>query len=208
MSAGTPRLIALTGPAGAGKDSVADALHHLGGFQRVAFASALYAEVCAAFAVPLKYLQTRETKELPMAALALEQCYDRRFVQAVVERTPAIGLHPARSPRWVLQHWGTEYRRAQDPEYWTRRLTETIDQSTAKSIVITDVRFENEAQLVQRLGGTLWRVERPGHGVTTDHASDVTGAEWPCSAVIVNDGDLDDLRLSVAQALEMGRCAA
>jgi hypothetical protein len=208
MSAGTPRIIALTGPAGAGKDSVADALHHLAGFQRVAFAGALYAEVCIAFGVPLKYLQTRETKELPMPALALMQSYDQRFVRAVLARNPDTCVTTARSPRWVMQQWGTEYRRAQDPEYWTRRVERVIDQSKAKFIVITDVRFENEAQLVQRLGGTLWRVERPGHGVTTDHASDTTGAEWPCSAVILNDGDLDDLRLSVAQALEMGRCAA
>lgn len=203
----TPQLIALTGPAGAGKDSVADCLHHLAGFHKMAFAAALYAEVCAAFAVPMKYLTTRETKELPMAALALAQCYDGRFVQALAARNTGLDLNAARSPRWVLQRWGTEYRRAQDLEYWLKRFEAAIDQRGPGPIVITDCRFANEAALVRRLGGVIWRLERPGFDVATDHASDVSGREFAPEAVIVNDGSLDELGISVMHALEMGRVA-
>lgn len=63
-------------------------------------------------------------------------------------------------PRTLLQWWGTDYRRAQDPEYWVKRLQETLDRDNPEIAVITDVRFPNEAAAIKKMGGYLVKVER------------------------------------------------
>ncbi len=78
------------------------------------------------------------------------------------------------SVRRILQWWGTEYRRAQDPDYWTKAweaaLTELPDRNA--HILVDDVRFHNEVDAVQRNGGVLIRVERPGFNGANDHSSE------------------------------------
>ena len=43
-----------------------------------------------------------------------------------------------------------------------------------EDVVVTDVRFHNEADAIRRWSGALWRVERPGfdNGLGTDHPSE------------------------------------
>jgi hypothetical protein len=36
-------------------------------------------------------------------------------------------------------------------------------EDTTRNIVVTDVRREDEAKMVQEFGGVLWRIDRPGH---------------------------------------------
>lgn len=123
------QIIGLHGAAGAGKDTVADYLVSQYGFVRFGFADALYDEVSAAFGVSHEELRNRETKELPNPKLTLNKCRDREFAKI------AEGIPPSSppmydsidfrdyplSPRWVLQVWGTEYRRGQDPQYWMNK---------------------------------------------------------------------------------------
>ena len=69
-----------------------------------------------------------------------------------------------RSPRWTLQLWGTEYRRRSEhgyDSYWLDKVSSLIKINPEKRFVITDVRFTNEADWVEREGGTLIRVSRP-----------------------------------------------
>jgi len=74
--------------------------------------------------------------------------------------------------RILLQWWGTEYRREQDPQYWVKRLVGGLNPS--RRYVITDVRFPNEATALTLLGGEVWRVEgRESENVGVDkHASE------------------------------------
>jgi hypothetical protein len=64
------------------------------------------------------------------------------------------GKHPK-----LLQWWGTEYRRAQYPDYWVDKLSESIP-GTLDMVLITDVRFANEAQCIKNRGGYNVKVER------------------------------------------------
>lgn len=197
----TPTLIGLTGPAGSGKDSVADVLVHEHGFQKMAFADALRAEVCAAFFVPIDHLTSRDMKEHPLSVLRLSRCWDERFIEAIWRTIPDIDLMAPRSPRQILQWWGTEYRRAQSATYWTDKAERRIRSAMVglRSVVVTDVRFDNEAATIRSLGGTLWQLQRPGlQPVEGRHPSAVSGSEFAPETVIENDGDLVQLAQRVA----------
>lgn len=68
-------LIGLTGPAGSGKDTVADFLVARHGYTKLAFADKLRAEICDAYNVPEQLLLKRETKKnTPLHRLALVYC--------------------------------------------------------------------------------------------------------------------------------------
>ena len=65
-----------------------------------------------------------------------------------------LGKHPK-----VLQWWGTEYRRAENQNYWIDKWKEQV--SNFKGIVVCgDLRFWNEAEGVKELGGYTVNVER------------------------------------------------
>jgi hypothetical protein len=204
-------LIGLTGPAGSGKDATADAICNIvgtGTAVRLAFADALRSQVCEAFDVPMSYLTTRDTKEHPISALALAHCRDVGFVSRMLQLhgDASIGLSVPRSPRWVMQQWGTEYRRAADPGYWVNRLTKLVGSAwyikRVDTVVVSDVRFSDEADVIRRLGGEIWQVQRPGFGVTVGgHASEVLGAEFEPVVVINNNWTLHDLSKQVLNVL-------
>lgn len=198
-------VVAITGLAGSGKDTVADILATHVGFTKVAFADPLRAEITRGFDLGLQdtLLTQRDTKALPTARLALVECNDFGFIGAVARATAATvngaWLQEPRSPRQILRWWGTEYRRAERVSYWTslmERRIHSLHQLGHRRVVISDCRFENEAQTVRRLGGVLYQVTRPAesHEQDGEHASATDGAKLNPSACIVNDGTLQNLR--------------
>lgn len=93
-----------------------------------------------------------------------------------------IVMHPelpngSMTVRGVLQWWGTDVRRLQDPYYWIRAMERWIYANQPSSLVIADVRFREEAQMIRAMGGWLFRIlpyhgwisgESPGHKSETD----------------------------------------
>lgn len=67
-------------------------------------------------------------------------------------------------------------------------------------LVITDLRFENEALRVLSLGGEVWEVLRPGTG-SDGHASEQPLPRALITRKIANDGTLSELEDKVAVAL-------
>ena len=184
--------IGLLGPANAGKDTVADMIvEFFGGVVRKhAFADALYAEVAEAFEVSEDYLRDRKWKEKPSLRLSPRFCLDDAFVQ--VCREVGVSVMSALSPRRVLELWGMEYRRAQDADYWVRRLVDK-----GGDVVISDVRFSNELQIV----AVPLIVRRPGHEILRDHRSDTLWRRVEGVPEVWNTGSLDQLRKSVIDLL-------
>jgi hypothetical protein len=68
-------------------------------------------------------------------------------------------------------------------------------------LALTDLRFENEAQRIKRLGGVIWEVVRPGKE-SDGHASEVSLPAELIDHQIHNDGSLDDLRVAVKAAMK------
>ena len=191
------KLIALCGAAGAGKDTVADMLPA----RKLAFADTLYAEVAEAWGVEQHVLRCRETKESWLGALQLQHCTDELFRAWYFSTVDMVDWSAPNSPRQILQWWG-DYRRAQDSDYFVR-VTEQHVCNGLGPIVITDVRFPNEAARVRQLGGQIWQIKRPGYEAGgTGHASDTDGSEFGPDLVVTNGESLEDLRATVLAAWE------
>lgn len=212
MAMSTPIIIGLTGLAGAGKDTVADTLVTHAGFVKIAFAKALRLEVAGAFRLGghEHILSERINKERPQALLALCQCQDPAFVALVsrIEDTPSHYefMRRFRTPRQIMQLWGTEYRRAQQPNYWSTKVAMHVAAGISDGVdrwVITDCRFDNEAQAIRSLGGEIWQVVRPGLvSVEGGHASQTDGAAFEPDAVLFNGTDVVGLMHTSMRALQ------
>src|SRR5690606_14024590 len=92
-------------------------------FYRFAFADPVRAEIVRAFGVDLSVFDVR-SKEHKIDALALARCADPDFRRAAGKL--GVSMTDARSPREIMRWWGTEYRRVQNPRYWTNRAGETL----------------------------------------------------------------------------------
>lgn len=205
-------LIGLAGSAGTGKDTVADYLVAQYGFTKFSFSDALYREVSEAFGVPVEELQDREKKERPHQKLTPDDCKDVGFYKIMLEH----GIHPlqAASPRWVLQRWGTEYRRAQDPDYWLKQaalwvqawLDVTADDGQYHAgLVNTSVRFPNEQAWINEMDGAVWHVRRPDRGHYASQLDYVSEQELPVGEhdrVIWNTGTVEQLNTAVSLLLQ------
>ncbi len=189
------KLIGLTGPAGSGKDSVADVLCRDHGFVRYEFARPLKA-MLAAIGVDAN---DRATKELPH---------------------PLFG----KSPRRMAQTLGTEWmremvnangwlllagafvdrvRQVNSPEAYARYVAgeSGFIPLQAKGIVITDCRFQNEAAFIAERDGVIWHIDRLGVAPVESHASESGLDRLPGDLVIPNHNDLNYLLTTVGQAI-------
>lgn len=109
-----------------------------------------------------------------------------------------LDLATPRSPRQILEWWGTEYRRAQDPFYWVdqtlHRITNYISKGCSRPIVIADIYKLGEAALIKAAGGTIWRIERPGHEERTTHTTSNEHLQIQADLTLHNMGDIHHLQ--------------
>jgi hypothetical protein len=112
-----------------------------------------------------------------------------------------------REPRRLQQVWGTEYRRAQDPDYWLKAAARTMAPDVPK--VISSGRYQNEVDFAYAQGGERWHVVRPGHKeVTVAHSSEQIAPVDARTLVVENDGTLPDLYAKVGGILTLWRARA
>jgi hypothetical protein len=107
-----------------------------------------------------------------------------------------------RSPREVMQSFGTDWgRKLIHPDIWVRRVENKLVHFNR--CLLSDVRFDNEAQMIKRNGGVIWHIERKNNpfavntGNESEHGIDDRYIDW----VIHNDGDMDQLRAEIANAM-------
>lgn len=195
------RIIALHGKAGAGKDTFADRLVEKHGFVKRGFADPLYEEVAAAFDVGVGWLRDRQRKESPQDLLRVARCRDKAFRQLM--EALGEGLLEMRSPRWVLQKWGTEYRRGQNDRHWLMRMNAFIWQfEQCPDIVIPDCRFENEAQWVKENGGLIAEIKRSGLPPVAAHSSEAGAPTDLIDRTFYNDWHIAGLHMLVDRFMD------
>lgn len=205
----TLHVVGLTGAQDAGKDTVGQLLATHCGFVRIAFADALRAEVTQAFRVDPRIFVDRATKNAPTPALALERCTEPGFILAMQthhgRRGVVLDMLCPRSPRQILRLWGAEWRCAVSPSYLVTavamRISEMSRRAEASRFVITDVRYQHEADLVRQYKGMLWQIKRPGRDVAQhEHSSENDGSAFGPDTIIGNNYDVPHLQQQVLTA--------
>jgi hypothetical protein len=100
----------------------------------------------------------------------------------------------------LLQRVGNEMRQ-KDPYFWVRCVYWAIDELRPKYALITDVRYQNEAEWIKAMGGIVIKVERRNPDGSlfvdpsrpADHVSEIDLDRYQFDHVVVNDGQLSDL---------------
>lgn len=168
----TTQLIGLAGKAGTGKDTAADHLCEAHGFVRYAFADPIRAGLQA------------------MLGLTDEELHDRTHKEVALE---PFGV----SPRRMMQTLGTEWgRHCIHPDLWLLVAGLNVDELIAEGrsgIVITDVRFDNEADWIRARGGTVLHILRPGADPVATHTSEAGVRISDEDAIINNVGSIQFL---------------
>ena len=110
--------------------------------------------------------------------------------------------------RPMLQWWGSDFRRHYNGEsYWLDNMLAKMKTLAAKEVmVITDVRYPNEAELVKRAGGIMIRVDRRT-GLEDPHSSenlldDFEGFDYR----LTNNGTMFDLKEKVHRIVNHHCC--
>ena len=85
-----------------------------------------------------------------------------------------------------MQQLGTEFGRSFYPSIWVNHTKEKAqdlllwaesNDQYAFRVIIDDIRFQNEADMVHELGGEVWKVNREGFKITEDKHSSEAGLE-------------------------------
>lgn len=172
-----PSLIGLTGYASSGKDTVADIIVQDYGYVKMAFAD------------PLREMLLTLNPMVSSTA-SLQRIVREHGWNGAKKRFPEV--------RRLMQVFGTDVVRNRIQEdFWVKTLGQRIQDHLL--VVVSDVRFPDEAELILRQGGVMFRVERSGVEKLNHISEDIDAI--PCSATINNDEDFEHLRKTIGGLL-------
>lgn len=178
-------IIGLSGYAQSGKDTVANILVDKFGYKRIAFADRL------------RELVFEIDSPIPM------ENGDKTSVVGLQNIVEELGWEDAKKVPYVrtlLQNTGVAVRKVFGDQFWVyEALSEVAPQD---KVVVSDVRFKNEADFITTFGGQLWRVERPGIEAVNGHVSESDMNGYPVDQTLFNSGTLEDLELLVKTRMQ------
>lgn len=181
-----PLLIGLTGRARSGKSTAAEHLTSTYLLEQYAFADPLRHGLMAIFNLdPTDFEGDR--KEQPLGWLD-------------------------RSPRQLMQSMGTEWaRNTVHSDVWVKLAEQNLDYITQSlgavtGFVVSDVRFENEAEFIRQRGGTLIHIFRPDTQAVNPHISEAGIAANPADLTLTNYGTIEEFQRSLDKVFLAIRC--
>lgn len=174
-----PPDIGLLGRARTGKDTAAAILARKWGHQRLGFADPVREGMAALD--PIVWVPGDGAFHRYRAVLAA------MGYEAAKDRVPEV--------RRLLQHYGTEALRATlGPDVFVDALMRRVDAlPPSRPVVVTDVRFPNEAERLRRAGFALVRLTRQAAPRAGAHPSETALDDFEPDLTFGNDGSLDDL---------------
>lgn len=166
-----PMFIGLTGRAGSGKDTVRAILEKNYGCDGLALADPIRAMLSALFL---------EAGVGPLWASHRD----------VKEAQSPVGY----SYRELAQTLGTGWGRdCLSPDFWTGIADLRIQRFWEDTVVVSDIRYNTEAEWLLKKGGVIWEIRRPDAEQVRAHASENGIDEGLVNQIILNDGTLSDL---------------
>jgi len=173
-------IIGLSGYARTGKDTVAEYLVENHGFTRLAFAD------------PMREALYALNPSLGISRLELQDVIDEYGWDGYKETLFGEEI------RGLLQRMGTEVGREMFGDtFWVDYLMNKALEVKG-DVVISDVRFLNEAEAIKIINGQVWRVNRPNIEAANSHASEIEMDSFNnFDVVITNDTTIDELFLEL-----------
>lgn len=167
-------IIGLTGKARSGKDTIADIITKLYGYEH--------------------YWFSKPMKEACRTIFGWNDAHLYGDLKEVVDERYGT------SPRHALQTLGTEWGRGHIREsIWLDVARSHIEKG---NVVVSDVRFDNEAELIKELGGIVIQVERGDAPDVLDHASEKGVHFHLVDYLVQNDGTISELEDKVCDILD------
>lgn len=168
-------LIGLTGYAQSGKDTLASILVENYGYSRIAFADKI--------------------RDFLYGINPMVACSPTGYLQDLIN---LVGWDKAKQEpqvRRLLQDLGISARELIDENIWVNAALSSVNADDR--VVVTDVRFENEAVAIKLMGGQLWRVKRLGVGPVNNHVSESELDWYKVDQIFVNNGSIEDLTMLI-----------
>lgn len=172
--------------AGVGKDEVAAHLVEKYGFTRVSIAD-LIREVCMGLN---PYVEGAAAPLFIRYVVAL----DMYGAENAKRNIPEV--------RRLQQEVGQVMRRIFGDDFWVDQIDRKIT-GVGGRVVVTDVRFRNEIEMIEHNAGFTVRIDRPGYEAL-DHITDralLGYNQW--DYILDNDGDLDQLHRRVDYMMDL-----
>ena len=173
-------LYAFTGKKESGKSTAAKYVAEKTGAVRINFKDALVQEMKENFPDLLEgirhdlwYTICTKTDDWEQEMPSIDDLFD--------EKPPLM--------RALMQNYGTEVRRGDNPDYWTQKWFYKVNQ--LDNVVTDDVRFLNEAKGVKLFGGVIIRIIRSDITSTKGHLSETEMDQIEADYTVeVEKGDL------------------
>jgi hypothetical protein len=176
-------LVGLMGRAGAGKSTAERYLQAAHGFQPSAFADpikAMLEALCAHTGADWAHLHEPSLKQAPI---------------------PELGGLCARRLMTSLGDWGRQH----SDYFWINAAQRALglpDAPVAPLLVISDVRYPNEAGWVRAMGGRIWLIERDNLPQVASHPSEYAHHSIQPDLRLPNNGAVDELYLLLDNAVD------
>ena len=181
-------IIGLSGYAHSCKDEVAKILVSEYGFTRVAFADKIRELLYETDApIPMGVGHEKHTVGL------------QNFVD--IYGWDEAKKHP--NVRAMMQNLGVGARKLFGDGFWVAQVFNGYDWDIPT--VVTDVRFQNEADLLRKFtpdDTQIWRVKRPGVEAVNSHISEHDLDDYRFDQILKNEGTLEDLTDMVRRRME------
>lgn len=159
-----------------GKTTVADAIYGTGGYTVLSFAA------------PLKRMLVAFLDDMGVDGPS-RYLYSPKFKEEII---PEVGV----TARYLMQTLGTEWGRKNiSYDIWLRSMEQRIQRALDDgfNVVVDDMRFRNEYDLLAGMGAYMVKVARPGVRYSTTHISEGGLSNMPWEFAIFNDGTLEEL---------------
>lgn len=164
----TRRLVAFTGLKGSGKDTAASVFVERG-YEHVKFADSL-----------------KEMLRTLLRYRGAPEAEIERMIEGDLKEEPSPYLS-GRSARYAMQTLGTEWgRELMSETFWIDAAEDRL--RGRDRVVVSDVRFGNEADLIRTRGGSLYRIQRGAEtpAIADVHPSETEILTMPVDGVLFN----------------------
>lgn len=172
-------IIGISGRKFSGKSTVATLLFNATGYKIVSFADKLKDVTCLLSGCTREQLEDYDFKENSLVPAHLR---------------PYCGDAEQPTYRAFLQHFGSEFMRSVNDSIW---IDCTLANAGAFNLIISDVRFPNEAKAIKDRGGIIIKVVRDGIESNDTHCSETSINEIIPDFIVHNDSSMQDLVFNI-----------